>query len=209
MQKRNWALVGVIAIAGGALAYLTPETSAAPESPSKKAELGQPAPDFKLKDVYGKSYSLKDFKGRIVVLEWFNIECPVIVRVDKQRIPQNTLAKYAKEGVVWLAIDSTAGGMDPEKNRIYAAEHGLSFPILHDTDHKVARMYDAKTTPHMYVIDKKGKLVYNGAIDDDPQGRSEEATNYVAEAIEALLKGTDVDTPRTNPYGCSVKYPSS
>lgn len=207
MQKSKWTLVAVIAVLGGSLIYLSSESAAAPESKSMKAELGKTAPNFELKDVYGKSFSLADFKDKVVVLEWFNIGCPVIRRVDKQEIMQSTLAKYADKGVVWLAIDSTDGA-DAEKNRVYAAEHGLSFPILHDPDGKVGKMYGAASTPHMFVIDKKGNLVYVGAIDDDPRGENKEATNYVAAAMDAVLKGEEVETPRTKSYGCGVKYTS-
>ena len=109
------------------------------------------------------------------------------------------LAKYARDGVVWLGIDSTST-LDAEKNRIYAAEMGLAFPLLNDPDGKVGRTYGARTTPHMFVIDKSGNLVYNGAIDD--QGKR----NYVAEAIEAVAAGSTVTKAKTRPYGCSVKY---
>ncbi len=208
MNKRNWALMAVVLMAAGTLMYTSSQAPAAPEAGSAKAEIGKQAPNFTLEDIYGKSFSLSDFKDKVVVLQWFNPGCPVIQRVDKQEIMQGTLAKYAEKGAVWVAIDSTAGAK-AENNRVYAAKHGLSFPILMDPKGKVGKMYGATSTPHCYVIDKKGKLVYMGAIDDDPSGSKKEATNYVADAIGAVLAGKDVETPRTKAYGCGVKYARS
>ena len=164
-----------------------------------KAKIGKPAPDFTLRDCYGKTFNLSDYKGKTVVLEWVNQYCPVSKGKHRARTMQKTFAKYARDGVVWLGIDSTST-LDVEKNRIYAAEMGLAFPLLNDPDGKVGRTYGARTTPHMFVIDKSGNLVYNGAIDD--QGKR----NYVAEAIEAVVAGSTVAKAKTRPYGCSVKY---
>ena len=191
---RNLSAALLIAVLGYAV------TSAAPEEsePAGKAELSRPAPDFALKDVYGKTYTLKEFRGRIVVLEWINQDCPVSHKAHESRQMQDAYAKHA-EKIVWLAIDSTHNAK-PDRNRTYAAKMGLAYPILHDPDGKVGRTYQAKTTPHMFVIDAEGVLVYDGAIDD--RGK----TNYVTAAIEDLLAGKAVAKPRTQPYGCSVKY---
>lgn len=164
-----------------------------------KAKIGKPAPDFTLRDCHEKTFKLSDYKGKIVVLEWVNQHCPVTKGKHADKTMQKTFAKYARDGVVWLGIDSTST-LDVEKNRIYAAEMGLAFPLLNDSDGKVGRTYGARTTPHMFVIDKSGNLVYNGAIDD--QGKR----NYVAEAIEAVVAGSTVAKAKTRPYGCSVKY---
>lgn len=163
------------------------------------AVIGSQAPDFALKDVYGKEFKFGDFKDKVVVLEWINRECPVSRGAHEKKVMQDLYKKYATKGVIWLAIDTTAGS-DPEKNRIYAAEKGLAYPILHDPDGQVGRAYGAKTTPHMFVIDKTGKLVYNGAIDDRKN------TNFVAAALDEVLAGKPVSTSKTDPYGCSVKY---
>lgn len=206
MKRAKMTAVSVVALA--AFCGLLYQQTIAQSAGDAKAEVGKAAPDFKLKDIFGKEFTLSEFKGKIVVLEWVNQECPVTRRVHDQKIVPETYAKYAEKGVVWLGIDTTAG-MTPERNRVYAAQRGLAFPILHDTDGKVGRTYGAQTTPHMYVIDKDGKLVYNGAIDDDQQGQDKDGrTCYVGNAIEALLKGEEVQPNRTRPYGCTVKYPA-
>ena len=170
---------------------------AAPESP-QRATAGQAVADFKLKDVYGKEFTLSEFKGKIVVLEWANRECPVSREAHQKSVMQNTYKKYADKGVIWLAVDSTDKA-EAEKNRVHAAVMGLNYPLLHDTDGKVGRGLGAKTTPHMFIIDKQGKLAYSGAIDDQKK-------NYVADALEDLLAGRPVATAKTQPYGCGVKY---
>lgn len=200
MNARRLILVALVASAVGAVGYQY--LAAAPASEAVKAKIGQPAPDFTLKDVYDKPFKLSDFKGKIVVLEWINKGCPVSAGAHDKKIMQDTYKKFAEKGVIWLAIDSTASPAvaKPEDNRVYAAQKGLAYPILHDPDGKVGHAYGAKTTPHMFVIDKEGQLAYNGAIDD--QGK----TNYVAVAIEDLLAGKKVAKAQTEPYGCTVKY---
>jgi len=163
------------------------------------AEVGAPAPAFELPDVYGKPFKLDEFKGRIVVLEWINQACPVSRGKHDDGVMQKTYKKYARDGIIWLAIDSTHG-RKPEQNRVYAAEQHLAYPILQDAEGKVGRAYGARTTPHMFVIDKKGILAYDGAIDDKAD------KNYVAAALDALLADRPVTPAKTAPYGCSVKY---
>ncbi len=198
LSRSHLAVLAAVA-AGSAL---TAVLAAADDAP--QATVGQVAPDFELKDVYGKPFKLSDFKGKIVVLEWVNKGCPVSRRCHKQARMQELYKKYA-EKVVWLGIDTTAGAK-PEENRVYVAQIGITYPLLHDTDQKVGRMYGAKTTPHMFVIDADGKLAYQGAIDDDPQGAKETPVNYVAAAIDNLMAGKAVETSQTKPYGCGVKY---
>jgi peroxiredoxin len=173
---------------------------AADAKPATKAELGKAAPGFELKDAYGKVFKLSDFKGKIVVLEWINQHCPISRQCHEKAVMQKTYKKYAAKGVIWLAIDTTVG-TEPDSNRVYAANQGLAYPILHDRDGKVGRAYGAVTTPHMYVIDKKGNLAYTGAIDDKAD------KNYVADALKDVLAGQKVAKPKTKPYGCTVKYP--
>ncbi len=197
-MKRWWlgAALGTTVLA--ALAFAQAGTDAAKEK-AKKAELGKAAPDFSLKDVYGKVFTLAEFKGKTVVLEWINHGCPVSKGKHMNKTMQNTYAKYAEKGVIWLGIDSTHSNT-AEAVRVAAAQHQLTFPLLLDPDGKVGRTYEAKTTPHMYVIDKKGNLVYNGAIDDQKE------VNHVAAALDDLLAGKAVAKSRTDPYGCGVKY---
>jgi len=196
MKARTFLSVAAIGVATATVCMaIRPVEPAAVQ----KAQVGRPAPDFVLPDAYGKKFTLSEFRGKIVVLEWINRRCPVSHGKHTDRTMQRTYAKYASKGVVWLAIDSSHD-CDPEKNRAYAAEQMLSYPILHDPKGTVGRLYGARTTPHMYVVDTKGMLVYAGAIDDRKD------RNYVADALDALLAGKRVEPAETKPYGCSVKY---
>lgn len=177
------------------------ETEAAPEV----ATVGAPAPDFTLTDQAGTEHSLSQHRGKIVVLEWINPECPYVQR-HYQSKTMTTLAKsFADQNVVWLAIDSSAS-VKPEASEAWRQEHEIAYPILQDPEGTVGRLYAARTTPHMYVIDAEGTLRYAGGIDDDPRGRSESPTNYVDGALRALTAGEDVPTQTSEPYGCTVKY---
>lgn len=167
--------------------------------------IGDAAPSFELKDQNGNAVSLDQFKGKIVVLEWFNEGCPVTKRHHSDPVKtMSTLAdKYKPAGVVWLAINSTSGS-DVSRNRKAAERFGIEYPVLDDSAGKVGRAYGARCTPHMFVIDAKGLLAYNGAIDND--GRGDQQVNYVALAVDELLAGKPVTTPQTKPYGCGIKY---
>lgn len=170
-----------------------------------KAEVGQAAPDFKLVDVEGKEHALADLKGKVVVLEWFNPDCPYVKKHHAtHKTMQETAAKLAEKGVVWLAINSGAEGKQgagPERNKRAKDEYKVAYPILLDMDGKVGRAYGAKATPTMVVIDAEGKLAYMGAIDDDASPKQRGAKNYVALAVEALLEGKPVAEPKTRAYG--------
>jgi peroxiredoxin len=185
------------------------------EDPARpqKAELGKPAPDFELKDLDGKVVKLSDYKGKVVVLEWFNPECPFVVRGHGEGGSLRGQAeRVSKDGIVWLAINSGAEGKqgaDVEKNKKTRAEWKLPNPILVDAKGEVGRKYDAKTTPHMYVVDAKGMLVYRGAIDNAPSGKPEgdaKLVNYVDAALADVKAGKPVAKPEVKSYGCSVKY---
>jgi peroxiredoxin len=177
------------------------------------AAVGKPAPDFTLKDLDGQEHKLSDLKGKIVVLEWTNFNCPFVVRHQKtEHTMQHTFESFKDKGVVWLAIDSTnpdsGGGHTIEKIKNWAndADVKLPYPVLRDEDGKVGHLYGAKTTPHMFVINKEGVLVYEGAIDDDPHGKNDDSVNYVEEAVSAVLDGEAVEVASTKAYGCTVKY---
>jgi len=204
MTLRRSLTCGLIVMAG-LCGYV--HIVAAPEAVSSMARMGEVAPDFAIKDVYGKGYTLSEFKGRIIVLEWLNPACPFSKARHEDKTMQNTYARYAGKGVIWLGIDSSHFAK-AEAVRVHMAEKHLNYPVLLDADGKVGQQYGAKTTPHMFVIDKAGKLVYSGAIDDDAGGgKSEKETvNYVALAIDSLLAGKDIPKPQTRSYGCSVKY---
>lgn len=198
-------------------------STATAEEKEAKAELNKPAPHFTLTDVNGKAHNLSDFKGRIVVLEWTNFDCPFVRKHYDTSNMQDLQKKVAQPSdddketlpdVVWLTINSSASGQqghltaDKAKAAIKKENHqGTAF--LLDADGKVGRAYGARTTPHMFVIDKEGVLVYNGAIDDKPSARKDdvkEARNYVAQAIDQLRNGQKVEVQSTPPYGCGVKY---
>lgn len=180
-----------------------PEAETAP----KVAKVGEKAPNFTLKDANGREYSLSDFAGKNVVLQWINSECPVCVRVSTDGTVKNMVEELKKVDpkVVHLAIDST-NWHDAENGAKYLKEHEIKAPALSDKDGAVGRMYGARTTPHMFVIDAEGVLRYSGAIDDDRSGRKEDKTNYVVNALTQIKAGETVAPDQTRPYGCSVKY---
>ncbi len=180
------------------------------EKKAEGAKVGEKAPAFELKDTEGKTVKLEDFKGKIVVLEWFNPDCPFIVKhheVNKTMV--NTFNSFKDKGVVWLAVNSSAKGKEGnglERNAKAKKDWTLPFPILIDEAGTVGKAYGAKNTPHMFIINKDGVLAYNGAIDDNNSMKEAGKTNYVAKALEQLTKGETVTTAETKPYGCSVKY---
>lgn len=181
---------------------------------AQQASIDSKAPDFKLKDSYGKEYSLNEFKGKTVVLEWINYDCPFVKKHYDSKNMQQLQEKYTQKGVVWLAICSSAKGKqghftNDEINK-RSKEHGAKFTAyLIDEDGTVGKMYGAKTTPHMFIVNSDGKLVYAGAIDDIKSTDKEDvkkANNYVSKALDEILSGQEVSTKTTTPYGCSVKY---
>ena len=175
---------------------------------------GSAAPDFSLPDVKGQTHRLGDFAGKVVVLEWTNPDCPFVKKHYGSRNLPTLQAKYVEKGVVWLSICSSAPGKQghysPEEwAPILAAQDNKATALLLDPDGKVGLAYGAKTTPHLFVINAKGAIAYNGAIDDKPSTNPDDipgARSHVSEAIDALLAGQPVPTPKTTPYGCSVKY---
>ncbi len=176
------------------------------EKPEATPESSSIAPAFTLKNYDGTTVSLSDYKGKIVVLEWFNYECPFVKYHYEKAKTMTTLAeKYKDKNVIWLAINSTAH-LTTEKNKEYAQKHNINTPILDDRTSKTGRAYGAKTTPHMFVIDTEGKIAYAGAIDNSPLGRKETVVNYVDKALSELTAGVAVSVSNTEPYGCSVKY---
>jgi len=183
-------------------------TAATTSFAQPSAEVGSAAPDFTLTDLDGDEHTLSDYtaEGKVVVLEWFNPDCPFVVKHYKASTMADLAAEFG-EDVVWLAINSNAPGKQgsgAERNRRAVEEWGISYPVCLDEPGEVGQRYRARTTPHMYVIDAEGVLRYAGAIDDSPRGTAE--TNYVRAALEAVLAGEAVETTTTRPYGCSVKY---
>ena len=190
-----------------ALALTAVLSAAVPALAADSAEVGKPAPAFTLKDETGKTHSLSQYQGKVVVLEWTNPGCPFVQRHYQAKTMQNTLQSLSGKNVVWLAVDSTS--TDTADTALsWKKEQGFSYPMLRDTEGTVGHAYGAKTTPHMYVIDEKGVLRYSGAIDDDPRGKSATPVNHVKAAVDAVLSGKPVPEASTEPYGCSVKYKS-
>jgi peroxiredoxin len=174
---------------------------------------GQPAPTFTLTDLSGKPVNLADYKGRTVVLEWHNFECPFVQKHYRSGNMQSLQKKYAND-VVWLAVSSTARTafdyIEPTKISQQLSEFKAApARFLMDESGKVGMSYGARTTPHMYIIDPSGKVVYNGAIDDKRStdvADVKTAKNYVVAALEEMKAGKPVTVASTTPYGCNVHY---
>ena len=180
------------------------------------ATVGQPAPDFTLKDASGKTVKLSDFKGKHVVLEWTNPGCPFVQKHYNSGNMPATQKDAMGKGVVWLAINSTEKAsrdyLEPAKLVAWKQERkSAPSAILMDEEGTVGKAYGARTTPHMYIVNPKGVLVYAGAIDSIPSARVADiprATNHVNAALADLAAGKPVAVPATAPYGCSIKYKS-
>lgn len=186
----------------------------AEKSAPANAEIGKPAPPFTLKDTDGKEVSLDNLRGKTVVLEWFNPECPFVKKAHTAGTLVNYAKKVSAEGVVWLAINSGAPGKQgygADTNREGIKTFQLNHPVLLDESGIVGRSYGATNTPHMFVIDAKGILVYAGAIDNSPDGEGQSPeggllVNHVDEALRQMREGKVIAKPSTKAYGCSVKY---
>lgn len=210
---RHVALVLTLLLLVPALAAAdTPAAKPAAPAATTGVAPGDVAPAFTLKDTNGVEHSLAQYlaDGKIVVLEWFNPDCPFILKHHKlNRTMNETYATLAHKGMVWLAINSSAPGKQGnglERNRKAVTEYEMPFPLLLDESGSVGRAYGARTTPHMFIIGKDGKVAYAGAIDDDSSPTTPGKRNYVISALRAVMDGRAVPEPMTKPYGCSVKY---
>jgi hypothetical protein len=180
------------------------------------AAIGQPAPAFSATDTAGKPVKLADYRGKTVVLEWVNPGCPYVRKHYGAANMQATQKSAIDKGVVWLAVNSTARDatdyLTPENMGAWMKEQkAYANATLMDAEGRIGRSYGARTTPHMYVIDAQGTLVYAGAIDNKPTSRAADiagATNHVNQALAEVLAGKPVSVPATQPYGCTVKYSS-
>ena len=198
-----------------AVAAQQPAAAAAPSAPVvTSATIGQPAPDFTLPDLDGKQVSLAQFRGKPVVLEWFNPGCPFVRNSHTVGSLKGLAAEEAAQGVAWLAINSAGTGKQGngvDATRKGQADYAMQYPVLLDENGSVGHMYGAERTPHMYVINSEGVLVYRGAIDNSPDGEGQspeggKLVNYVASALQAVRTGGKVEPAETKAYGCSVKY---
>jgi len=218
MKKKFIALAALAGVAGAGAAfavYVAPHLGSdyVPGDLATRV-VGQPVPNFTLADADGRSVSLSDFRGRTVVLEWNNPGCPFSRKHYGSGNMQRTQAAAAQDGVVWLTVNSGAPGnqghMNAEEARAFLANSGARpAHYLLDPRGEVGRAYGAMTTPHMYVINGEGTLVYAGAIDDRPTADPDDvegARNHVLAALAELRAGRPVSVPTTRPYGCNVKY---
>ena len=179
--------------------------------------VGTAAPAFSLPDAQGKTHSLGDYKGKYVVLEWFNPECPFVKKHYGSDNMQNLQKEYTGKGIVWLTIDSNAPGTEGSINGEQAQKIMNSWKthqtaLLLDPEGKVGRSYGSKNTPNMVIINPDGKIIYEGAIDSKATPNPADipvSTNYVKSALDESLAGKPVSNPSTRPYGCSVKYKTS
>jgi peroxiredoxin len=209
MARFSWFVpaTAAVVIAGATISTFTVNTSAT-------VRVGSPAPNFTAKTSTGQTVSLSDYKGKVVVLEWTNHECPFVVKHystgNMQKLQQEAKAK----GVVWFSVVSSAPGQQgfvtaEQANAVVKEKKASPTAVLLDPDGTLGKLYGARTTPHMFVIDKAGQLQYMGAIDDAPSLANQDVTkanNYVRAALGQIMAGQKVTTSTTQPYGCSVKY---
>ena len=176
--------------------------------------VGKAAPDFTGRASTGEIIELQDYRGKIVVLEWTNHDCPYVRKHYDTDNMQSLQREAAEKGVVWLTVISSAPGKQgyvtaEEANRLTLSRDAAPTAVILDPEGEIGRLYSARTTPHMFVIDAAGVLVYMGGIDDKPSTRKSDvvkADNYVRAALDALLAGSPIETAVSRPYGCSVKY---
>ena len=205
---RRTLVVAVAATLAASLGLVAPGLAA--------PAVGQNAPDFTLTDTAGKTVRLSDFKGKHVVLEWVNPGCPYVRKHYTSANMQGTQKETTAKGVVWLAINSTETAsydyMEPKKLAAWMAEQKAApTATLMDVEGTVGQAYGARTTPHMYIVNPQGKLMYAGGIDSIPSSRADDvktAVNYVKLGVSQALAGQTLSNPTTRPYGCSIKYKS-
>jgi peroxiredoxin len=197
-MKKMLGFLGAMVVAGSAFAA---------------AEIGKPAPDFTATDINGKTVHLSDYKGKVVVLESYNQDCPFCHNHFQTGAMQELQKDMTSKGVVWLMVNSVnpknSSHRTPEQARAEWTEFKVNATAwLDDGSGTIGHLYGMKTTPHMFVIDKSGTLVYDGAIDDQPTPNHDprKAHNYVRDAVDKTLAGEKVTVSQTKPYGCSVKY---
>jgi len=203
-MKKTLLLIGILFLIGTACAAHRAD----------QIKVGEPSPEFTLADIEGKTVSLTDFKGQYVLLEWVNHGCPFVKKHYNSGNMPSLQKEMTEKDIVWLSICSSAEGKQgyysaKEWQKLAKEKEMNSTAILLDPEGKMGRAYQAKTTPHMYIVDPEGILVYMGAIDDKPTTDLEDiegAHNYVRAALEEVMEGEPVSQPVTRPYGCSVKY---
>jgi alkyl hydroperoxide reductase subunit AhpC len=183
---------------------------------ARAARVGEAAPNFTATDTNGQTHKLSDYAGKYVVLEWHNRGCPYTQKHYNSGNMERLQREWTGRGVIWLTVISSAPGKQgyvtaEEENAYVKQVSAAPTAVLLDPTGQLGHLYDAKTTPHMFIINPQGTLIYNGAIDDRPTTDLSDITgakNYVSEALEEAMAGKSVSIPTTRPYGCSVKYPN-
>lgn len=194
----------ILALTAGAALMLGLHLSSA-ASANETLAVGAAVPEFSLLDENGKEHKLSQYAGKAVVLEWTNPDCPFVQRHYKADTMETLAKELGAKEVVWFAVNSTSSNT-PKDSATWRDAQGFQYATLQDKDGKLGKMFGARTTPHMFVIDAKHNLRYSGAIDDDARGTNATPVNYVASAAQKLFAGTAPDPSSTAPYGCSVKY---
>lgn len=205
---------GVITIAFLILSAILTFSIADEKAGAAEAHVGKTAPEFTFTDIEGTTAKLSDFRGKYVVIEWFNHGCPFTEKHYKSDKMQGLQRKYTEEGVVWIAVNSTNDGhanyVDASMTRKEAEAYGTSATyIVLDPSGKIGKLYGAKTTPDIFIADPQGKIIYTGAADSINSTDTEDigkAENYIDLALTEAMAGKPVATPETKPYGCGVKY---
>ena len=210
---RRDILMGSAAIAAGTTIGALGLTSPAFAAPN----VGSAAPDFSIADSNGKVHNLQDYRGKTVILEWTNHDCPFVVKHYGTENMQKLQRDATADGIVWLSVVSSAPGTQgyvqgDEANKLTEERKAAPTAVLLDPKGKLGRDYTARVTPHMYIIDAEGKLVYMGGIDDTPTANWDDvktAKNFVRAALDDMAKGQSIQNPVTRAYGCTVKYDTS
>ena len=208
------AIAGAVVLASAIGASLTMAPNAKSGVPGLNVEPGEAAPSFALTDTNGKTHNLADYKGKYVVLEWLNYGCPYVqTHYESGNMPE-LQKKWTKQDVVWLSVVSSAPGKQGHMESAAMNAHtkkvgGAGTAVLMDPAGQVGKSYGAKTTPHMFVIDPKGNVIYAGGIDSKAVSKPQEdssVTNYVSQALTESMAGKEVSVKKARPYGCGVKY---
>jgi peroxiredoxin len=201
-MRKIYAIASLLAL----VSIVLVARSFADDQKDSGVSVGAKAPDFSLQDQNGKMVSLHDSLGKIVVLEWTNPECPFVQRHYAAKTMQTLASHYQDKNVVWLAINSGNSATN-ETDKQWATEQNIAYPILNDSTGSTGHVYHATNTPEMYIIGTDGTLLYQGGIDNDPEGeKTSDKVNYVHQALDEILSGKSVSVPQSKPYGCSVKY---
>jgi peroxiredoxin len=210
-KSKLFTILGLSLALLGTVAMADSHNKDSKDEKAAGAKVGEKAPAFTAKDTAGKEHKLSDFAGKIVVLEWYNPDCPFCQNIYKGGAVADTIKQLRAldSNVVYIAINSTANKPEDEvrsQSDAFLKQHKVEIPVLMDYSGTIGKAYDARTTPHMFVIDDKGVLRYQGAFTDDPKGENKAAMNYVVNAVKQIKANETVEPSYVKSWGCSVKY---